>query len=292
MYRYLKFLHITDFFLPRVHLWFRWQISGMYWQSRVLQKPLKCIQNRHQFRISTNSTKKEIKFNWPFQNQAIAIELKRKVLAGNTDESIFTLLQSGLELILLFPYYSPPPTSQSCHRVSGFSASVVHLSSSSFSSAISSVSVSSWPLTPAGSPDSFIAVQSNLSRSALVTMLPTSFESWNSVSGFSDYLPRPLMRLPNKIQPLLHSLRRLNFEQEKLLSRTDWKPQCVWMGKLELGTVDIVKMWDLSKKVKQTWIVVLFIFVCIIARYLEMLGNKMQFQSFGAMRKNPMNDSM
>ena len=152
MYRYLKFLHITDFFPPRVHLWFRWQISGMYWQSRVLQKPLKCIRNRHQFRISTNSTKKEIKFNWPFQNQAIAIELKRKVLAGNTDESIFTLLQSGLELILLFPYYSPPPTSQSCHRVSGFSASVVHLSSSSFSSAISSVSVSSWPLTPAGSP--------------------------------------------------------------------------------------------------------------------------------------------
>ena len=67
---------------------------------------------------------------------------------------------------------------------------------------------------------------------------------------------------------------------------------CVWMGKLELGTVDIVKMWDLSKKVKQTWIVVLFIFVCIIARYLEILGNKMQFQSFGAMRKNPMNDSM
>ena len=88
------------------------------------------------------------------------------------------------------------------------------------------------------------------------------------------------MRLPNKIHPLLHSLRRLNFEQEKLLSRTDWKPQCVWMGKLELGTVDIVKMWGLSKKVKQTGLELLFCLslFALLPDIWKRLGTKCNFR--------------
>ena len=88
------------------------------------------------------------------------------------------------------------------------------------------------------------------------------------------------MRLHNKIQPLLHSLRRLNFEQEKLLSRTDWKPQCVWMGKLELGTLDIVKMWGHSKKVKQTGLELLFCLslFALLPDIWKRLGTKCNFR--------------
>ena len=185
MYRYLKFLHITDFFLPRVHLWFRWQISGMYWQSRVLQKPLKCIRNRHQFRISTNSTKKRNKVQLTFSKSSNCNWIEKKSPCRKHRRKYFHFVAKRSWIDTSLPLLLPPThfskLSQSfwlfCLRCT-FILIIVLISNIVSVRIIMTLNTCRVP--------SFIAVQSNLSRSALVTMLPTSFESWNSVSGFSD----------------------------------------------------------------------------------------------------------